>query len=121
MNHKEQFRNRARATIEYTPYVHESYATKPHDIGKDNGVSRCGRLGVPSHPVQHSNPKHGTAEDSEEGDQRGGGIRWDGINPKLPGGEHHPDANDSLVNRRNCQHGLELPIVPDVALVSLTS
>ena len=72
MNHKEQFRNRARATSEHTPYVHESYATKPHDSGNDNGVSRCGRLRVPSHPVQHCNPKHGTAEDSEEGDQRGG-------------------------------------------------
>jgi hypothetical protein len=38
MNQKEQFRNRARATSGHPPYVYEGYATKPNDIGKDDGV-----------------------------------------------------------------------------------
>src|SRR5436309_3045519 len=108
MNEKKQFRNRTRATSEHTPYVHESYATKPHDISKDNGVSRCGRLSLPSHPIQHCNPKHRAAEDTEEGDQRRGGIHWDSIDTKLPRSEHNPESNNTLVNRRNCQHRFEL-------------
>jgi hypothetical protein len=90
MNHKEQFRYLACATTEHPPYVHGSYATKPNDIGKDNGVTRRRRLRIPSHPVQNCNPKKGTAENPEIGDQFGGGIRWNGIDTYLPWGNMNP-------------------------------
>jgi hypothetical protein len=83
MNHKEQFRDRACATTEHPPYVHGSCATKPDDIGKDNGVTRRRRLRIPSHPVQNCNPKKEAAENPEIGDHRRGGIRWNGIDTYL--------------------------------------
>src|SRR6266487_1902151 len=53
-------------------------------------------------------PSIGPPEDTEKGDQRWGGIHWDSIDTKLSGREHHPESNNTLVNRRNCQHRFEL-------------
>ena len=111
MNHKKQLRDRACATTEHPSYVHGSYATKPNDIAKDNGVTRRRRLRIPSQPAQNCNPKTGTAENPEICDQWGGGIRWNGINTYLSWGKHKPDAKDGQVNHRDGQHCLELNVL----------
>ena len=78
MNHKEQFRYRASATTEHPQDAHGGCATEPNDVGKDNGVTRRGRLRIPGHPVQDRDPEKGAAEHPEIGDQCGGGVRWNG-------------------------------------------
>jgi hypothetical protein len=47
MNNKEELRYLTRAATEHPPYVHGGRATKPNDIGKDNGVEVCGAPSAP--------------------------------------------------------------------------
>ena len=65
------------------------------------------RLRIPSHPVQNCNPKTGTAENPEIGDQCGGGIRWNGIDTYLPWGKHEPDAEECHINSSDTEQYIE--------------